>query len=99
MFKSHGTPGFQMTFANGITVSVQWSITHYRTGRDLSGNSEISNESVNAEVAMWDNVGDLSVDAMLETGNKVRTEPLNAAKGWVSPENVAIILANAAKAQ
>lgn len=99
MFKSHGTPGFHMTFANGITVSVQWSLMHYRTGRDLRGYGDLPNESVDAEVVMWDNVGDLSVDAMLETGNKVRTESLNGAKGWVSPEDVAVILANAAKAQ
>jgi len=100
MFKSHGTPGFHMTFANGITISVQWSITHYRTGRDISGNSEISNESPDAEVALWDDAGDLSLRVMCFEGFReyLPRGHHEGFMGWVSPEKLAIILANAAKA-
>jgi hypothetical protein len=101
MFKSHGTPGFHMTFANGITVSVQWSRSHYRTGRDISVHAAGDNtKSPDAEVALWDDVGDLSVDTMLGFGERIYVSRghVTSYRGWVSPEDVAIILANAAKA-
>jgi hypothetical protein len=49
-FKYCSRPGFQMTFENGWTVSVQWHAHAYCSGK--------GDESPNAEIAAWDSEGE-----------------------------------------
>lgn len=77
MFKTNTmtNAGFQMTFENGWTVSVQWgggtySDNHYTDFRTVI-------DSANAEVAAWDKFGnwhDFGEDTV---------------KGWQTPDEVA----------
>lgn len=102
MFCNHGSPGFHMTFANGITVSVQWSIRHYRTGRDLDPRGVPDSEnriSPNAEIAAWDRDGNyLSIDALYEGDGRLKIADNGVLSvGWQNAENVARILNNASK--
>jgi hypothetical protein len=56
MFKAdikHSRPGFQMIFANGWTISVQWHHGSYSEGRYNE-----NGQSINAEIAIWDNDGE-----------------------------------------
>lgn len=57
-FKSVYNRGFQMTFGNGITISVQWGTGNYCSRKDL--NSPVdgdlkypTTESPTAEIAIW----------------------------------------------
>lgn len=79
-FKSTLNKGFQMTFENGLTISVQFGGGNYCKNRnnDFMAESKIDVvESPNAEIAIWDehkrwfNFG----------GDEV--------KGYVSPDEVA----------
>ena len=63
MFRSTQNKGFQITFENGWTISVQFGTGHYCDRRDL--NAEYGNEeymstvkSPNAEIAIWDKNGE-----------------------------------------
>jgi len=59
-FKSQERPGFQMTFKNGWTISVQWHIGAYCERKQvLVGYTEDKKpaESINAEIAAWDKDG------------------------------------------
>lgn len=61
-FTSCQNKGFQMTFNNGMTISVQWGIANYCSRRSLdpSINSEMTMlhvESDDAEIAIWDDSG------------------------------------------
>lgn len=58
-FVSCQNKGFQMTFYNGMTISVQWGVGNYCSRRSL--NSTILSEmkeptisSEDAEIAIWD---------------------------------------------
>lgn len=51
MFKITDSKGFQMTFANGITVSVQFGEGNYCENRNKENVSDISCE--NAEIWAW----------------------------------------------
>lgn len=56
-FRSTYRPGFQMTFENGWTISVQWHSGAYCERRNFDESSEDDNrlaDSVNAEIAIWD---------------------------------------------
>ena len=67
MFKITGGKGFQLTFPNGWTASVQWGIGNYcdhyslslRTGEDWdrANRDAGSNGSMTAEIAAWDRDG------------------------------------------
>lgn len=58
-FKSTHNRGFQMTFANGWTISVQWGQGNYCDNRNLDGNpfgmQPNGFDSTTAEIAIWDN--------------------------------------------
>ena len=59
MFTTTYNKGFQMTFKNGLTISVQWGINNYCDRRDLTKSFKHDmnaewNESPNAEIAVWD---------------------------------------------
>ena len=49
--------GFQTTFANGNTVSVQWNSGNYCANQSYSFGQEASIESATAEIAAWDTDG------------------------------------------
>jgi hypothetical protein len=95
MLKITDGKGFQMTFANGWTVSVQFGPAQYITNRDInprsgeyprSGESYIramrdagAQGSVDAEIAAWD-----------ENEEWYRFPKENdTVKGWVSADDVA----------
>ena len=60
-FKSQKSPGFQMTFKNGWTISVQWHTGAYceRKGESYPWSSKDPNPatSKDAEIAAWDKDG------------------------------------------
>lgn len=60
-FKSQKSPGFQMTFENGWTISVQWHKGAYceRKGESYPWSSKDPNPatSKDAEIAAWDKDG------------------------------------------
>lgn len=86
MFKSTLHKGFQMTFENGYTISVQWGTCNYCENRDHSidrsdyldwKNRQEAYSSPDAEIAIWDqdNVWyDFGTDTF---------------KGWCKPDEVA----------
>lgn len=62
MFKSTHNKGFQITFSNDLTISVQWGTGNYCERKNLKENflSDIEKhvtESKDAEVAIWDKSG------------------------------------------
>jgi hypothetical protein len=84
--------GFQMTFANGWTVSVQWGANNYCKNRshDLDAcvaemrGEALSAESPDAEIAAWDKDG-----TWFDFGS-------DTVKGWCSPDHVAFFIAGVA---
>jgi hypothetical protein len=93
MFKSTSNKGFQITFANGYTVSVQWGNGNYCEKKQYGGYGEEMKhqvwESPNAEVAVWDKNGDW-----------VRPAGINDdVKGYQTPEEVAEIIEKVSKWQ
>jgi hypothetical protein len=87
MFKVSQGKGFQMTFANGWTVSVQWGITNYcdhNTARWTEGADAKVGAlgSTTAEIAAWD-------------ANKVwhQFEDDDSVKGYCTPDEVAAFIA------
>jgi hypothetical protein len=55
-FKSCGNKGFQMTFGNGWTISVQWSALNdcSRSRPDVDDMKTEFVDSETAEIAVWD---------------------------------------------
>jgi hypothetical protein len=81
MFKATGNKGFHMVFRNGITVSVQWGAGNYATGvSELAGGTTADS----AEVMIWDDTA-----RTLNFG-------CDEVKGYLSPDQVSVILTNAA---
>ena len=84
MFKISDGKGFQMTFANGWTVSVQWGVynycDHYTARWTEDANAKVGAlGSTTAEIAAWD-------------ANKVWYQfPANndSVKGYCTPDEVA----------
>jgi len=88
MFKSTRNKGFQMTFKNGITISVQFGFMNYCSRRndhpyDSSKFEEMDEmrqlivESNTAEIAIWDDKG-----KWFNFGS-------DTVKGWVNADEVA----------
>ena len=80
MFKSTYNKGFQMTFENGWTISVQFGHGNYCDNQKLetSINSSMNHpivECANAEIGIWD-----------KDDNWYETDKV---KGWVTPNEVA----------
>lgn len=82
MFKITRNKGFHMTFENGWTVSVQFGAGNYCDNYDHSSYSGEVPPSTNAEVAAWDEDGNM---LSLENGYEV--------SGWVSADDVAEFIA------
>lgn len=81
-FKSTENKGFQLTFDNGLTISVQFGTMNYCSRKYLEGeifDSEMRTrivESQTAEIAIWDNQNN-----DFDFGN-------NVVKGWCTPDEV-----------
>lgn len=94
MFKANYNKGFSMTFANGITISVQWGSMNYCSNRSFAKpikwqhdmTSQI-NTSIDAEIAIWDD-NDVWIDFGMD---KVR--------GFVSADEVAAWIDMCSKAE
>lgn len=91
MFYITGGKGFQMQFANGWTVSVQFGIGNYCQNRsyDFSNMREAdiragAQGSPDAEVAAWDANG-----TWYDFGS-------DTVAGWKTPDEVAAFIANVA---
>jgi len=86
MFQITHNKGFQMTFANGYTISVQFGNGNYCDnryyGNPLSGDQSVPPSS-NAEVAVWD-----------KDGNWVQLRPDGDEIGWQTPDDVAALIAS-----
>lgn len=86
MFKITQNKGFQITFSNGYTVSVQFGVGNY-CDKKGSGNYNEERmydvwESPDAEVAVWD-----------KDGNWVRPADMDDdVKGYLTPDEVAEII-------
>jgi hypothetical protein len=56
-FRITSNKGFQLTFDNGLTISVQWGVGNYCTRRDYLGAPDPMSvelvESTTAEIAIW----------------------------------------------
>jgi hypothetical protein len=81
--------GFQMTFANGWTISVQFGAGNYCDNRSMSTTSasdQLAGEegSANAEIAAWDKDG------------KWHNFGADQVKGWQTPDEVAAFIADIA---
>ena len=86
MFKSTYNRGFQITFKNGWTISVQFGSGSYCDNRDLHGHDMVEWKnrdgvitSSNAEIAIWREWNDKWYE--FENGDVV--------KGWCTPDEVA----------
>lgn len=75
--------GFQLTFANGYTVSIQFGYGNYCENQSVDSRSP-SQRCRNAEIACWGGTGDY-----LSCGNDI-------VRGWVSANHVAAFIAWAA---
>ena len=97
MFKITGGKGFQMTFANGWTVSVQFGPGNYCENRNINmmitaeqeqfaGKKAIAGNkgSIDAEIAAWDKDGNWH-----NFGDDRRQFGDTAVKGWCSTDEVA----------
>lgn len=79
MFRTTDANGFHITFANGITLSVQWNPGNYCS--DRSGERGVHRESLTAEVAAWD-----AEDKWLKLGDN------DDVLGWQTADDVAKII-------
>jgi len=80
MFRTTMNKGFQMTFENGMTISVQFGYGNYSSNRDkapMDARTVNSVESETAEIAIWDS-----------NGTWMNFNHDNV-KGWVSADEVA----------
>lgn len=57
-FVINDNEGFQITFKNGVTVSVQFGAGNYCTNKTSFASDNKGRKCGNAEVAIWNKVGD-----------------------------------------
>jgi len=80
--------GFQLTFRNGITVSVQIGFGNYCSNKENDRLTFGNVECPNAEVAVWDITGkDILSEYLTENGDEALDEI-----GWVSADTVGLII-------
>ena len=82
MFTNCYNQGVQFTFANGLTISIQWGKGNYCQNQSSDLGSPFTSpreilESIDAEIAIWDQDG---YDYCFENDN---------VKGWVATDEVA----------
>lgn len=88
MFKITDGKGFQITFANGVTVSVQFGLGNYCSNRNDEHLKYGSISCENAEIAVWDKNGvDILSEYLKLNGESQRNE-----LGWVDANKVSVIM-------
>lgn len=97
MFKITMNKGFQLTFDNGYTISVQFGhgnyCENYSNTEYYPCNKEIIVTSADAEIAIWhENDGEFITDKVL--ADMGYPEIFDAVKGYVSANDVAKIIGN-----
>jgi hypothetical protein len=102
MFRITYNKGFYLTFANGITISVQWGHSNYCDNRDVSYKALVATEaghpvpeSKTAEIAIWDK----KRRWITKKANRALRRPAinDDVIGYLSPEEVARFIAWAAR--
>jgi hypothetical protein len=92
-FRSTDRKGFQITFENGLTVSVQWGAGNYCDNyHDMDFLRTTDKESSNAEVAVWSN------NCWLYASDVMRGTfegGWDTVMGYLTPEEVVELLAKA----
>lgn len=88
MFRIQQGKGFHITFANGYTISVQFGPGNYC---DHHGVWEFSEEGFRRCGEEGSRTAEIAV--INPEGNFVRIEPNDSVRGWVSPDEVAAIIA------
>ena len=92
-FRSTERKGFQITFENGLTVSVQWGGGNYCENHGKSMYMDFSYtkdmESRNAEVAVWSNERWLNANNFLSEED---ADWCDDVVGWLTPEQVVDLL-------
>ena len=89
-FKSCENKGFQITFENGWTISVQFGKGNYCERRSFDENAWQPEaigivQSANAECAVWD-----------ADGNWLDMDECDQVVGWQTPDEVATLIARVA---
>ena len=85
--------GFQMTFPNGITISVQFGAGNYCENRDFSARSTMAEAAtgeagcLNAEIALWDASGTWITREYQRDALKLN--PHDDVMGWLTTLDVA----------
>lgn len=79
-FKSTMRKGFHMTFANGLTASVQWGAMNYCDNKELDFDLTSDAQSDTAEVAVFDDNGFVNLSEFLHINDSVC--------GWLTPDQV-----------
>ena len=85
MFKITRGQGFQMTFSNNWTVSVQFGACNYGSNYDVAYDAPRKEDfwaSNNAEIAAWHGEAGQSSDNWYQFGEG------SAVKGWCSPDEI-----------
>lgn len=89
-FKSTERKGFQITFENGLTVSVQWGAGNYCDNRYNPNFSRTKDAACeNAEVAVWCNERWLNANSFLSEED---ADWCDDVVGWLTPEQVVDLL-------
>lgn len=96
MFRITEHKGFQITFANGYTISCQFGYGNY-CERKFEGTVGIERDmhtvsSKNCEVAIWMDDGPFITGEIIDAAN-IEVENDGQVAGYVSPEDVAKLIA------
>lgn len=78
MITSYKNKGIQMTFQNGLTISIQFGYGNYCSNGTLP-DKKIEQTAYTVEIAIWD-----------KDDNWFKFDKDNAVKGWVDIDEVAI---------
>ena len=89
MLKAIKNAGFQMTFNNGVTISVMFGSGNYCQNRETKQDADVI-KSTDAEIAMWDK------DDNWYDFSSGKFDSVSVVKGWVSANEAAKYIALAA---
>lgn len=105
MFRANGNSGFQITFSNGYTLSVQFGPGNYVSNRSLDFRAPMRVdhwESVDAEVAAWpepepdkdhsDSNEEAIAEVSLVNHSWVKLSANDSVQGWVNADKVAKLI-------
>jgi hypothetical protein len=93
MFRATGNKGFHMSFANGLTISVQFGRGNYCANKRAEKNSPFDQQCIDAEVAVWVTAKpkqNVDVSALRKGEFVTSQQPFDM--GWQSTNEVAEII-------